>query len=140
MEKNIFHLKYNISKPIRRLSKNHKFSKCGWLYKFIYQDSFCQWKVRTKWNLKVQFSFVKLHFSFFCLKLSKRIVLVYFLKTDWCYIFLKALNVKQKIYLKTQIGNAWNLDFPGVNFGRYTLCDAIYSCFETFQKWEKKSD
>ena len=52
-----------------------------------------------------------------------------FLKTDRCYRFFKALNEKQEIKLKNQIGNAGNLDFHGVNFGRYAICDAIYTCF-----------
>ena len=44
-------------------------------------------------------------------------------------MFLKAYNENQEFNLKTQIGNASNLDFHGINFGRYARCDAIYISF-----------
>ena len=32
-----------------------------------------------------------------------------------------------------------NLDFHGVNFGRYALCDTIFTCFQTFWSFEQRT-
>ena len=36
------------------------------------------------------------------------------------------------------MGKALNLDFLGIYFGRYTLCGAIFKCFQTIQSLEQK--
>ena len=42
-----------------------------------------------------------------------------------------------KITLKNLI---FKLDFKGVYFGRYALCDAIYTCFQAPQSLEQKEE
>ena len=56
----------------------------------------------------------QIKFLFLVLSFWKRIALVYFLKTDWSYTFLKIKISKQIFNLKKKFWNTWNLDFHGV--------------------------
>ena len=56
----------------------------------IDQDSFCHCKVRTKVNLKSSIQICQINFFVSCLKLSKMYSPSVFLKTNCCYMFLKA--------------------------------------------------
>ena len=64
--------------------------KKGGSHVAINQDSFCHCKVKTKLNSKSLIQIFQIIFLVSCFKLLKCIALVYFLKTDWCYMFLKA--------------------------------------------------
>ena len=56
--------------------------------------------LRSKFQIfmKFQFRLVLSFFLFFILSFQKHIAFVYFLKSNWGYTFLKALNEKQKNY------------------------------------------
>ena len=47
----------------------------------------------------------------------------------WSEICLQMAQIVRKIAQKKKYFK--NLDSKGVNFGRYTICDTIYTCFLT---------
>ena len=71
-------------------------------------------QVRTKWNYRSWIQIFQIKFLFLVLSLWKRIALVYFLKTDWSYTFLKVKNSNPNFNWKKKFWNAWNLNFHGV--------------------------
>ena len=57
-------------------------------------------QVRTKWNYQSWIQIFQIKFLFLVLSFWKCIALVYFLKTDWGYTFLKVKNSNQNFNLK----------------------------------------
>ena len=57
-------------------------------------------QVRTKWNYQSWIQIFQIKFLFLVLSFWKRIALVYFLRTDWSYTFLKVKNSNQNFNLK----------------------------------------
>ena len=80
-------------------------------YKLMFMGTL---QVRTKWNYQSWIQIFQIKFLFLVLSFWKRIALVYFLRTDWSYTFLKVKNFIQNFNLKKKFWNAWNLDFHGV--------------------------
>ena len=109
----------------------------------IDQDSFCHCKVRTKWNMKSSIQIFQIKLFVSCLKFQKFIALVYFLKTECCYMFLKAWKLEAKFNLKARIENIWNLDFHGVKMAVMhfaTQFTQVSRQFEfTVENWDKTS-
>ena len=57
-------------------------------------------QVRTKWNYESWIQIFQIKFLFLVVSFWKCIALVYFLRTDWSYTFLKVKNSNQNFYLK----------------------------------------
>ena len=57
-------------------------------------------QVRTKWNHQSWIQIFQIKFLFLVLSFWNRIALVYFLKTDWSYTFLKVQNSNKNFNLK----------------------------------------
>ena len=85
-------------------------------------------QVRTKWNYQSWIRIFQIKFLFLVLSFWKRIDLVYFLKTDWSYTFLKVKNSNQNFNLK-KVLKCLKFGLSCGKNGRYALCDAFYTCF-----------
>ena len=85
-------------------SKNLKTQFSLFILRFILP---CKYECQPTFQNSFQIFPIK--FLFLIQSFQKHIALVYFLKTDWSYMFLKASNENINLNLKNKIGKAWNL-------------------------------